>query len=172
MKPILAAAVLLAGLSIAAPAPVSAEMIGADAGLCNSGQGPSIQVNVEGLKDRTGELWLELYPANANDYLRGDDELAAEHKLFRRARSRLPGSGAVSICVRVPGPGRYALMLRHNRVGKDKFSVWSDGAGIPANQSLGRSKPTVEQAAVNAGAKVTVLNIKMQYLRGFGFSPL
>lgn len=159
-------------LSIVAAMPLGAEQIGQDAESCRTGRGPAIQVNVQGLKDRTGELWLELYPASADDFLRDDTALVAEGKTFRRTRSRLPASGNVEICVRVPRPGRYALMLRHNRVERDRFSIWNDGAGIPANRALGRRKPTVDQAVVAAGPGVTVVPIRLQYLRGLGFSPL
>lgn len=166
------AAAFLATLAAAAAAPTSAETIGADAPSCTTGRGPAIQVNVQGLKDRTGELWLELYPATETDFLAPDMDLVAAGKTFRRTRARVPAGGDVAICVRVPHPGRYALMLRHNRVGRDKFSFWSDGAGVPGNRSLGRSKPTLDQAAVNAGAGITAVTVKVQYLRGFGFSPL
>lgn len=162
----------LAALSISGATPTAAEQIGDDAALCGTGRGPAIQVDVRGLKDRVGELWLELYPATTTDFLRPDQDLIAEGKTFRRARSRLPVAGTVEICVKVPRPGTYAVMLRHNRTGRDRFSIWSDGAGIPANISLGRSKPTLEQAKVSAGSGVTVVPIQMQYLRGLGFSPL
>lgn len=154
-----------------ASAPAASAQIGEDSDYCRNGQGPAIQVNVQGLKDRSGELWLELYPVNESDYLRSDTDLVAEGKVFRRTRSRLPNAGNVAICVRVPQPGTYAVLLRHNRVGRDKFSFWSDGAGIPANRALVRSKPTIEQARVVAGAGITTVNVQMQYLHGFGFSP-
>jgi uncharacterized protein (DUF2141 family) len=162
----------LASLAATAAAPLSAEIVGEDAGVCKSGHGPAIEVAVQGLKDRAGELWLELYPATAADFLAPDQDLVAQGKIFRRTRARVPASGQVAICMRVPHPGRYALMLRHNRVGRDKFSFWSDGAGVPANRALGRSKPTLDQATVTAGPGVTAVSIKVQYLRGFGFSPL
>jgi len=151
--------------------PAASAQIGEDSDYCRNGRGPAIQVNVQGLKDRSGELWLELYPANNTDYLRDDTDLVAEGKVFRRTRSRLPAAGDVAICVRVPQPGTYAVLLRHNRVGRDKFSFWSDGAGIPANRALVRSKPSVELARVVAGSGITTVNVQMQYLRGFGFSP-
>jgi uncharacterized protein (DUF2141 family) len=163
---------LLLPFAVFAAGPLGAEQIGEDAATCKSGRGPAIQVNVEGLKDRTGEMWLELYPANRADYLRPDMDLVAEGKTFRRTRAHLPAAGSVEICVRVPRPGRYALMLRHNRVGRDKFSFWSDGAGVPGNRSLGRSKPTLDQALVNVGPGIASVSIKVQYLRGFGFAPL
>jgi uncharacterized protein (DUF2141 family) len=162
-------AIILAAVLVGAP--LGAEQIGEDAATCKSGRGPAIQVNVEGLKDRVGEVWLELYPAT-QDYLRPDMDLVAEGKTFRRTRAHLPTGGSVEICVKVPRPGRYALMLRHNRVGRDKFSFWSDGAGVPGNRSLGRSKPTLDQATVDVGPGIRSVSIKVQYLRGFGFAPL
>jgi uncharacterized protein (DUF2141 family) len=167
---LLAFAPLLLGALVATP--LSAETIGEDAAICRAGHGPAIQVNIQGLKDRKGEIWLELYPANANDFLRDDTSLLAEGKTFRRTRGNVPAQGATSICIKIPRAGRYALVLRHNRVGKDKFSIWADGAGVPTNKSLGRRKPTLEQSSVDAGPGVTNIDIKMQYLHGLGFSPL
>ena len=152
--------------------PAAATQIGEDAQACAAGQGPAFQVEVQGLKDRTGELWLELYPANEGDFLRADQELIAQHKVFRRTRARLPQAGTIQICVRAPHPGRYALMLRHNRVGRDKFSFWSDGVGLPANRKLGRHRPILDQAVAEVGGGVTTVLIRLQYLVGFGFAPL
>lgn len=150
----------------------SATQIGEDAAACAAGHGPAFQVEVQGLKDRKGELWLELYPAVEGDFLAGDQDLRAAGKTFRRTRAPLPQTGAIQICVRAPRPGRYALMLRHNRVGKDKFSFWSDGIGIPSNHRLGRHKPAVTEAVADVGGGVTTVPIRLQYLVGFGFAPL
>ena len=164
---------LLAAAAVALlAAPSSATQIGEDAPACSAGQGPAFQIEVQGLKDRTGELWLELYPANDADFLRSDQELIAQHKAFRRTRARLPQAGTIQICVRAPRPGRYALMLRHNRVGRDKFSFWSDGVGVASNRKLGRHKPAVDQAVADVGGGVTTVPIRLQYLVGFGFAPL
>ncbi|KQN19618.1 hypothetical protein ASE86_13085 [Sphingomonas sp. Leaf33] len=162
----------LLALSLTLAAPATAGTIGQDAAACDGNRGPAIAVTVEGLKDRRGEMWLELYPANDADFLADDHELAAAGKVFRRTRAPLPTTGAVAMCVKVPRPGRYALLLRHNRVDRDKFSFWSDGVGVPGTTRLGRSKPTIDQAAVSAGAGVTTTSIRLQYLRGFGFSAL
>lgn len=165
---LLAFALFSAAAVIAAP--LAAETIGEDAPVCKAGRGPAIQVNISGLKDRKGEIWLELYPATQADFLRPDMDLVAEGKTFRRARGSVPKIGDTSICIKVPRAGRYALILRHSRTGKDKFSVWSDGAGVPANKSLGRRKPTLALATIDAGPGITIAAIKMQYLHGFGFS--
>ena len=166
------AAQLLALVLLAATAsPAPAHVLDEDAALCRTGQGPAIQVNVSGLKDRAGEIWLELYPNSEADFLRDDTALIAEGKTFRRIRTK-PLAGVASVCVRVPRPVRYALMLRHNRTGKDSFSVWSDGVGFPGNKPIGRHRPGFAQAAIDAGAGVTVTGIQMQYLHGLrGFQP-
>ena len=75
MKSLSAASFLLAALMTFAVSPASAEIIGQDAAVCAAGHGPAIQVNIIGLKDRTGEIWLELYPASESVFLRPDQDL-------------------------------------------------------------------------------------------------
>ena len=157
-------AALLAG-------PAQADVLGPDAAAC-AGGGPAILATIVGLKDRKGEMKLELYPATEQDFLRDDRDLIREGKLFRRIRVPTPPAGAVAMCMRVPRPGRYALLFTHNRDGKNKFSFWSDGAGFASNGKLGRSRPKLRQAVVDVSG-VTHVTIRAQYLRGLGgFGPL
>jgi len=154
-------------------ATAQAGVLGSDSAACTSGEGPAIRANIEGLKDRVGELKLELYPANDTDFLKDDRDLIKEGKFFRRIRVPTPQSGPISLCIRAPGPGRYALLFTHNRDGKNKFDFWTDGAGFPSNVKLGRSRPKVGMATLNVGNGVTVTNIEAQYLRGLGgFGPI
>ena len=155
------------------PLAAIAQTIGEDAAICNAGHGPAIQANIIGLKDRAGEVKLELYPANEADFLRDDYLLIKEHKTFRRVTALTPKAGAVSICIRVPGPGRYAILFTHNRDSKSKFDFWTDGAGFPGSQRMGRSKPRLAQALIDVGPGITTTSIRAQYLRGLGgFSPM
>ena len=163
-------AFILGALSLAFPA--QANVLGGDAAAC-TGRGPAILANIVGLKDRQGELKLELYPANEQDFLKDDRDLIREGKLFRRVRVPTPSAGDVAMCIRVPHAGAYALLFTHNRDGKNKFSFWSDGAGFASNLKLGRSRPKLRQAVVQVGGGVTVVTIRAQYLRGLsGFGPL
>ena len=153
--------------------PAGAQVLGSDAAACRPGEGPAIAVEVSGLKDRTGELKLELYPDDEAGFLKDDHVLIAAGKTFRRVVVPTPPSGAPMLCIRVPRPGHYALLLTHNRDGKNKFSFWTDGAGFASNVKLGRSRPKVEQALVEVGAGVTTVRITVQYLRGLGgFGPV
>lgn len=164
----------LLALSVAVPATAHAQSPypTADAA-CGAGAGSSIHVNVVGLKDRTGRLKLELYPANEADFLKDDRDLLKEGKVFRRVWSQTPASGAVNLCIRAPRPGRWAVLLTHDRDGKNKFNFWQDGAGFISAEHLGRSRPKVNQAIITVGPGGTTVTIRLQYLRGLGgFSPL
>lgn len=157
----------------AAPSAASAQAaIGEDAAACAAGNVPALRVNVQGIKDRTGRLKLELYPAVEGDYLRDDHVLVKEGKLFHRSFAITPKSGNIVLCIRAPRPGRYALFLTHDRDGANKFNIWKDGAGVPSNRKLGRSKPKLSDGIVTVGATATPITIQMQYVRGLsGFSP-
>lgn len=162
-------AVAIASLAV----PATAQTLGTDANLCATGNGPAIRANIVGLKDRTGRLKLELYPATGADFLKDDTLLVREGKTFRRIWAQPPSSGDVSLCIRVPAPGRYALLFTHDRDGKNKFNFWRDGAGFPANTKLGRSRPRLAIATIEVGRGITVTTIRAQYLRGLsGFAPL
>lgn len=160
-------------VAILLPGSAHAAIIGSDAAACVARDGPAIQVQVTGLKDRRGELKLELYPANDADFLKDDRDLIAQGKTFRRVRVPTPPAGNVTMCIKVPAPGSYGLLFTHNRDGKNKFNFWSDGAGVSSNQRLGRSRPKVGMSTVAVGRGVTNVTIRAQYIRGvipsFGF---
>lgn len=162
-----------AALAVVATPVAAAQVLGSDAGLCTGGDGPAIRANIIGLKDRTGRLKLELYPATQADFLKDDTLLIREGKTFRRVWANMPAGGDVALCIRVPAPGRYALLFTHDRDGKNKFNFWRDGAGFPSNVKLGRSRPKLSVATIDVGRGVTVTTIRAQYLRGLsGFAPL
>ncbi|WP_213980685.1 DUF2141 domain-containing protein [Sphingomonas sp. dw_22] len=165
------AAVALAGLALPA-APALAQRDPVD-GSCATGTGPRLYVNVLGLKDRTGRMKLELYPANEADFLKDDRDLKKEGKPFRRVWAATPPSGAVTLCIRAPSAGQWALLFTHDRDGKNKFNFWQDGAGFTSSQRLGRSRPKVGQARVNIPENGGTVTVRAQYLRGLGgFGPL
>jgi uncharacterized protein (DUF2141 family) len=168
-------AIVTAALAAAlVPPPAAAQgVLGSDAAACTSGQGPAIRVTVTGLKDRKGDLKLELYPANEEDFLKDDGILIREGKVFRRIETPIPATGNPVLCIRVPRAGRYALLFTHNRDGRNKFNFWSDGAGFASNSRIGRARPKVEAATIDVGGGVTPVTVRAQYLRGLGgFGPV
>lgn len=168
---IVRALVAAPGLLLATPG--IAQILGSDAPACTLRTGPAIQVTITGLKDRKGDLKLELYPATAADFLKDDRDLLAEGKVFRRVRVPAPADGPVTMCIRAPRPGQYALLFTHDRDGRNKFNFWSDGAGFAGNRRLGRSRPLLAEAVVSVGRSVAAVTIRVQYLRGLGgFGPV
>jgi uncharacterized protein (DUF2141 family) len=134
--------------------------------------GPSFLVDVVGLKDRTGKLKLEIYPANDADFLADDNLLISQGKTFRRVEEVLPKAGNVQLCVRVPGPGPYTVTVLHDRDGNRKFGWTIDGIGFGSNPKLGWSKPKAAAARVVAGNGPTRISIVMNYRSGLGVAPL
>ncbi len=163
----------LIGVAFSPVLAAGARIGGQDAPACTDGDGPAIQATITGLKDRTGRLKLELYPATQEDFLKDDNKLIAEGKTFHRIWATPPQSGPVAICIKVPKPGEYALFFTHDRDGKNKFNFWRDGGGVPSNVRIGAGRPKLATATIMVGAGVTLTTIKAQYLRGLrGLAPL
>nr|WP_310041261.1 DUF2141 domain-containing protein [Sphingomonas sp. BE123] len=154
-----------------AATPAAAQILTDADAACTPGS-PAVRVNVTGLKDRTGRLKLELYPATEADFLKDDTKLRNEGKFFARIWSTPPQSGPVSLCIRAPRPGRYALLFTHDRDGKNKFNFWRDGAGFVKSRNLGRNRPKLDDAVITVGPTGTTVTVRTQYLRGLsGFAP-
>lgn len=162
----------IAAATAIAAFPAAASPLGADSAACASGNQPAILANVEGLKDRAGRIKIEIYPDNDTDFLKRDDDLLAQGKVFRRVWADLPTAGPVALCIRVPAPGSYGLVITHQREGRKKFNIWVDGVGLPTGTRIGMTRPRIGQARIAVGASVRVTDIVMQYLRGMsGFGP-
>nr|WP_225008904.1 DUF2141 domain-containing protein [Novosphingobium percolationis] len=128
--------------------------------------GPAFMVDIAGLKDHTGKLKLEVYPANDEDFLADDNLLIMAGKTFRRVEVPVPAAPVPRLCVRLPGPGLYAVSVLHDRDGNRKFNWTRDGIGFSGNPRLGWSKPKARSAATQAGSGLTPLRIVMNYRNG------
>lgn len=142
-------------------------------GRCRADEsGPAFLVEVKGLKDRQGRLKLEIYPANDKDFLADDNLLLSAGKAFRRVEEPVPVTVPVQLCVRVPGPGSYAVSLLHDRNGDRRFNWRVDGIGFAGNPKLGLGKPRATRASAMAGTTPTQLTIVLNYRRGLGVAPI
>lgn len=161
-------------LILAAHIPSSPDL-GKAEGQCRANeQGPAFMVDVNGLKDRRGNLKLELYPANDQDFLADDNILIMEGKAFRRVEVPVPaGSITAQLCIRAPGPGTYALTVLHDRDANRRFGLSIDGIGFAGNPRLGWSKPKAAAAKAIVGNGPARISITMNYRRGlFSFGPI
>ena len=181
MKPVAVSLAVLAMLAPAlAPLPTAAQPLrsapdlGKAEAQCRPGEtGPAFMVDVVGLKDHQGKLKLEVYPANDTDFLADDNILLNAGKTFRRIEVPVPADPAPKLCVRLPGPGAYAVTVLHDRNVDRKFNFTLDGIAFSANPKLGLSKPKSRSVAVNAGSGITPLRVVMNYRTGLlSFGPL
>ena len=163
---------MFALLPIAALAQVpSSPSLGIAEGRCRPGEsGPSLIVNLVGLKDRAGNLKAEIYPANDTDFLADDNILINAGKTFRRVVIEVPQSGSVQLCIRAPGPGVYGFTVLHDRDRDRKFNLsrsTGDGIGFGGNpKSQGPFKPKIAIAKVTVGNGPTPVTVAMLYRTG------
>lgn len=168
------AAMVLAPLAQAEALIPSSPELGKAEGRCRPGeQGPALIVHIEGLKDRKGNLKLEVYPSNDEDFLQDDNILISQHKTFRRVEVPVP-AGEPDLCVRIPGPGLYSISVLHDRDSNRKFGLSVDGIGFTGNPKLGMHKPKAQKTrlVVNSSG-VSRTTVVMNYRLGLlSFGPL
>ncbi len=159
-------------LLTAAFIPSSPELGTAEA-VCRPGEtGPALMVEIAGLKDHTGRLKIEVYPGTEDDFLADDNKLLMAGKVFRRVDEPMP-AGTPHVCVRLPGPGRVAVSVLHDRDSNHRFNWQHDGAGFSENPHLGFSKPSAKSVAFYAGPGITPVRVIMNYRTGLlSFGPI
>ena len=157
-----------AALALAIAAPASAQAaLGPDAASCRAGAAePALLVDVSGFKARSGELRVQLYGSNPDDFL-------AKGKKLRRIDLPVTQSGPMKVCVAVPGPGTYAIAVRHDLDGNGK-SGWSDGGGFSRNPniSLFHLRPKLAEVAINVGNGVKPIDVVLNYRQGVSIGPV
>ena len=160
--------ILLSALLVASSAAAQPAIVGDDPALCRPGAHvSSALIDVIGLKDTTGELRVEIYPATKEDFLQDLDTLRAQGKPFHRVHMAVTGSD-MQVCIRAPGPGRWSVAVIHSRGGKRKFDWHSDGAGFGNNPSFVFGKPDWSDTVVTFGTTPISLRIAPRYFRGLG----
>lgn len=140
---------------LATAMPAFARGAGPDAAACAAGAGgAALLVRIHGFDDREGSVRVSTYRATEEEWL-------VRRKYVRRIDFDVPERGDLELCVALPGPGRYAVGVLHDRNGDGKLNPFRDGFGVSNNPSLGLSKPRVAKVAFAAGAGVTPIAIKV-----------
>jgi uncharacterized protein (DUF2141 family) len=151
---------------LAAPALAQGPVVLGDTAACRPGaDGTAALVTVQGFKDRNGQLRIQ-------NYTGAKDEFLASGKYLRRHDVPLSAAGDMTVCLTLPGPGRYVIVALHDRDSNGKLSVWSDGIGLSNNPRLRLAKPSPDETLFSFGAGVTPIRIVMNYRRGLSVKPL
>lgn len=157
----------LLGAALAAAtwtSPGAAAMSG-DSAACARGDS-AVLVRVDGFKERRGTLRVQIYGANPADFL-------AKGKKLKRIDLPVTRSGRMDVCVDLPGPGSYAVAVRHDLDGNGK-SGWNDGGGFSRNPSISlvSLKPKHRDVVIQVGNGVRPVDVVLNYRRGFSIGPI
>jgi uncharacterized protein (DUF2141 family) len=155
------ASLALAAASVAVAMPAAAQFrnkIANDPAPCRGGAGPAVKVDISGITPSRGTLRVQLYPGTAADWLKTGRWLN---------RIEIPARGpTASVCMPVPGPGTYAIAVRHDVNGNGKTDLRADGGGMsnnPAINIFNLGKPSYEKTAFSVGSAVKAISIRMRY---------
>ena len=118
--------------------------------------GPALAVEVSGFKARTGNIRIYVYGDDPADFLK-------KKKRIKRVNVPVTRIGALRACVRLPRPGRYALIVQHD-VNGNKRADWKDGGGASRNPevTLLRLRPRYHDVAFTV-KQVEPVNILLKY---------
>ncbi|WP_293881067.1 DUF2141 domain-containing protein [Sphingomonas sp.] len=147
-------------------APAHAAILGSDAAVCTNPAASAVLVRIEGFKARTGMVRVQVYSSTPGEWL-------AKGKKLRRIELAVTPSGAMDVCIAVPGPGRYGIAVRHDVDGEGK-SGWDDGAGFSRNPALSllKLKPDFANVAVPVGQGPRAIDVVLNYRSGFSIRPV
>jgi len=152
-------------LTLAAPA--QAMVLGPDAAVCAPGSSaPAALVTVDGFKAHTGNLRVQVYGPNPDEFLE-------KGKWLKRIDLPVTRDGPMQICVALPHAGNYAIAVRHDVNGTGK-SDWNDGGGFSRNPrlSLFSLKPAHSAVVMGFGAVPKPVNIVLNYRQGLSIGPI
>jgi uncharacterized protein (DUF2141 family) len=152
---VLAVSVLALGSGTA----VAGQEINNDLSRCAAGKGPAVLVSVRGVKESTGQIRVQSYPATGSAWL-------TKGRWLHRVESRA-SAGNMTFCVPVPSEGRYGIAVRHDRNANGKTDIREDGGGFSNNPSINifnLGKPSASKVAFQAGPGVTRISINLKYM--------
>ncbi|MFZ3483757.1 DUF2141 domain-containing protein [Sphingomonas sp. 3-13AW] len=150
----------LLGLALFA-APAAAET--PDPGACTANTPNKLLVTVQGLKNSTGKVRVQLY--DAAGFMKKGRWLG---------RVEVPASrDGVTACIAVPAPGNYAVAVRHDANGNGK-SDWNDGGGFSRDPKLSLTslEPSFSKAVIPLRAGTNRTTVTMNYRRGLSIGPV
>jgi uncharacterized protein (DUF2141 family) len=152
-------AIMAAAMVLVSGTAVAGQEVSNDLSRCAAGKGPAVLVSVRGVKESSGKVRVQSYPATGSAWL-------AKGRWLHRVESRA-NAGVMNFCVPVPAEGKYGIAVRHDRNANGKTDISQDGGGFSNNPSiniLNLGKPSVSKVAFQAGTGVTKITINLKYM--------
>lgn len=122
----------------------------------NSDGKPRVLVKVEKLQSTEGNLRVQIYGDNPDDFLEKGKKLV---------RIDVPiNHNTMRVCVPLPGLGNYAMLVMHDRNANGKADFLTEGFGFSNNPTLILAPPDLEETLFAARAGVIELTVSLFYL--------
>lgn len=157
-------------LALIAPVSGAQAVAGPDAAYCEAGEGPALLVRIEGFKARSGMLRVQVYGSDPSQFVKGGERI-------RRIDLPVARSGPMSVCVKLPHEGNYAVAVRHDVDGNGKGGI-NDGGGFSRNpkirlsDALARRLPDYREVVISAGQSVRSVDVVLNYRQGLAIKPI
>lgn len=126
---------------------------------CHAGSGSAIMVTVNDIRSSTGKVRVQSYRGTASDWLTKGRWI---NRIEVPARQ-----GTMTFCLPVPGPGTYAVAVRHDVEGNNRTNISTDGGGMSNNPSVNifnLGRPSYTRTAFQVGSDVKSIRILMKYM--------
>jgi|SRR6185312_1436908 len=152
----LAAASVTAFLALAAGRTAAA----AEPPACHGTPTPyKLVVTAQGVRNNHGDVVANLYGTDKRKWLADNGELSISREPAAR--------GEVSICLYLPSPGRYAVVIFHDANGDGDLNMGPLGPkeafGFSNNVRPFLAPPLLRSALFDAGLGVTRISIRLRY---------
>lgn len=129
-----------------------------DLSRCAAGNGAGVLVTISDISESKGTLRVQAYRGTRDEWLEKGKWLT---------RTELPAkAGTMRVCVPLPGPGTYAIAVRHDRNGNGRTDIRQDGGGMSNNPSINifnLGKPSYTSTRFQVGNAPVTMSIRMRY---------
>lgn len=155
VQSVLISSLVLGGHFLSTPANAQESTVSCEAG----NTGAALLVNVENIRTEEGNLRAQVYSSNPDDFL-------AKGKKLVRLDVPVTTAGEQAMCVQLPGAGKYALVIMHDKNANGKADFFSEGFGFSRNPKLGLGAPDAEEVIMEMPAGVTETTVRLKYILG------
>ena len=125
------------------------------------GTGPdetALLVSVHNVRYIEGNIRAQVYGEKPDDFLE-------KGKKLLRFDTPTAHDGQ-NVCVRLPAPGRYALVVMLDRNANGKADFFTEGFGFSRNPSLNFAPPDHSEVVFDALPGVTKMDVTLKYILG------
>jgi len=128
--------------------------------VCEAGAGnAALFVEVRNIKSKEGNLRAQIYSSDPEEFLEKGKKLV-------RVDVPVVLENEQSVCVPVPAPGVYALVIMHDKNANGKADFFSEGFGFANNPKLGFGPPDGEKVMIKIPEGVSKTSVTLKYILG------